>query len=252
MTSNDSRPAAESHAVTADVAIAQQIGETLEAAGLFVDVEISGGEVTLSGEVDSEENRVAALDVATSAVGSRGLAVVDALEIIELSPDSGFDRDAFPLADEPWTAEVAGAPHDPNRSDPELDPDFTDDLGTTDPQVAVAEGIPYYPPTDPVVRPSSGPEALEILGGFGSDDLGDDEAADGAPGDEDLVEAVADALRRDALTSDLAITVLVRGGVVYLRGEVPSVDDAAAAEAIAGDVPGVVEIREELRTTGGA
>ena len=69
---------------------------------------------------------------------------------------------------------------------------------------------------------------------------------------EDLVEAVADALRRDALTSDLAITVLVRGGVVYLRGEVPSVDDAAAAEAIAGDVPGVVEIREELRTTGGA
>ncbi|MBA3414446.1 MAG: BON domain-containing protein [Chloroflexia bacterium] len=237
--------------MSAEAAISEHIEATLEAAGLFVDVEIADGLVTLSGEVDSEENRVAALDVANAATAPRNMTVVDALEVSTFSPDSGFDRDALPLADEPWAAEVAGAPHDPNRSDPELDPDFTDDLGTTDSQVAAAEGVPYYPPTDPVVRPSIGDQSLQIAGGFapGALSVNDD---GGDPGDEDLAEAVAGALRRDALTSDLAVSVLVRGGIVYLRGDVPSVDDASAAEAIAGDVPGVVEVREELRTVGGA
>lgn len=251
MTSNDTRSASERESATATTAIAQEITATLEDAGLFVGVEIDGDTVVLSGAVDSDENRQAALDVANAAVGQRKLAVVDALEIMDMSPDSGFDPDAFPLADEPWAAEVAGSPHDPNRSEPEIDPDFTDDIGTTDPQVAAGEGVPYYPPTDPVVRPSTDDEELKILTGFGPGAMaGDDEFGD-APGDEDLAEAVAGALSRDALTSDLAITVLVRNGVVYLRGEVPSVDDASAAEAIAGDVPGAIEIREELRTVGG-
>ena len=251
VTSNDAGSAFDGEAVTVETAIAQQITETLEDAGLFVGVEIADGSVMLSGEVDSEANRQAAMDVATAAVAGRGLTVVDALDVMDTSPDSGFDPDAFPVADEPWSARSADAINDPNSLGAELDPDFTDDLGTTDPQVATAEAVPYYPPTDPVVRPTTGDEGLEILSGFGPGAaVVEGDQAD-AVADEDLAEAVARALRRDALTSDLAISVLVREGVVYLRGEVPAVDDASAAEAVAGDVPGVVEVREELRTVGG-
>jgi len=227
--------------------VSDRISTTLEEAGIFVGVEFDEDAIVLTGEVDSEENRQAALDVANAVAEPRGMRVVDALELMDMSPDSGFAEDPMPLADEPWTADIAGA-SDPNRSEPEMDPDFTDDLGTTDPEVATAEAVPYYPPTDPVVRPSTDEESLEILSGFGAGaEVAESDEA-GTPGDEDIAETVAAALRRDAMTSDLAITVLVRNGVVYLRGDVPSVDDAEAAEAIAGDVPGVVEVREELRT----
>lgn len=221
---------------------------TLEGAGIYVGLEVDGDTLVLTGEVDSDANRQAALDVARAATSGLGVRLVDAIEVMETSPDSAFDRAALPLADEPWTAGVAGAPADPSQSMAELDADFTDDLGTTDPQVAVAEGIPYYPPTDPVVRPRDDSEALEVLSGFGpgAPEGGGDEP----PTDDELVERVADALRRDALTSDLVIRVAVRDGVVWLRGEVPAVDDAANAEAIAGDVPGVVEVREDLRVRG--
>ena len=230
----------------AEDAVAERITATLEQAGIFIGIEFAEGELVLTGQVESEENRQAALDVANAVADPRGRRVVDALEVMDTSPDSGFSDDPLPLADEPWTANVAEA--DPNRLDPEMDPDFTDDLGTTDPEVATAEAVPYYPPTDPVVRPIVGDESIEILSGFGAGAEDADTDDSGAPGDEDIAETVAGALRRDALTSDLSISVLVRNGIVYLRGEVPAADDAAAAEAIAGDVPGVIEVREELRT----
>jgi osmotically-inducible protein OsmY len=226
-------------------AVAGRITETLEDAGISIGLEFAEGAVVLMGEVESEENRQAALDVANAVAEPRGLRVVDALEVMDWSPDSAFAADPMPLADEPWTANTADA--DPNRLAAEMDPDLTDDLGTTDPEESTAEAIPYYPPTDPVVRPITGDESIEILSGFGPGAEGSDTGEGAAPGDEDIAEAVAGALRRDALTSDLAISVLVRNGVVYLRGHVPSADDAAA-EAIAGDVPGVVEVREELGT----
>ena len=50
----------------------------------------------------------------------------------------------------------------------------------------------------------------------------------------------------------LSIFMLSRGadwmvdGVVHLGGEVPTLDDAENAEAVASQVAGVVEVREEL------
>jgi osmotically-inducible protein OsmY len=38
----------------------------------------------------------------------------------------------------------------------------------------------------------------------------------------------------------------VRNGVVTLRGRVTSIDEAEEAEGIASDVPGVLEVNEQL------
>jgi osmotically-inducible protein OsmY len=50
----------------------------------------------------------------------------------------------------------------------------------------------------------------------------------------------------DAYTTDLNIEVEVEDGVVYLHGTVGSLDDVEQAEQIAGSVPGVVEVDEDL------
>lgn len=232
-----------------EAAIAAQITRTLEDAGIYVAVEVADGEIVLEGEVDSEANWDAALDVARAAADG-AFPIVDALDLTDTSPDSAFDPEARPLTDEPWNAGNDGTADDLNISGPEVDPDLTDDIGTTDAMTSAAEAIPYYPPTDPVVRPTTGNEELEILTGFGAGaDEGEPEPG-GQLGDEDLTAAVTAALARNALTSDLVIRVLVRNGVVHLRGQVPAVDDAEAAEAIAGDVRGVVEVREELGVVG--
>ena len=67
-------------------------------------------------------------------------------------------------------------------------------------------------------------------------------------------EAVADAIRREiqenAETTDLRVDVTVEEGVAHLRGTVPSLEDAEAAEAVAAQVPGVREVSEELNMQG--
>ncbi|HEU5434274.1 MAG TPA: BON domain-containing protein, partial [Thermomicrobiales bacterium] len=57
------------------------ISATLEDAGIFVAAQRDGGQIVLSGEVDSQENRQAALDVARAVASRLGLAVVDALDV---------------------------------------------------------------------------------------------------------------------------------------------------------------------------
>jgi osmotically-inducible protein OsmY len=52
------------------------------------------------------------------------------------------------------------------------------------------------------------------------------------------------------VTTDLAVRVAVRNGVVYLRGAVSSLDDAESAEEVASRVPGVAEVVEELDVAG--
>ena len=54
------------------------------------------------------------------------------------------------------------------------------------------------------------------------------------------------ALRADAATTDLIIDVTVRNGRVHLRGEVQTMQDAELAEEVAGRVPGIREVIEEL------
>jgi hypothetical protein len=134
----------------------------------------------------------------------------------------------------------------------EIDPDFTGDVGTTDSQLAVEGVEPYFPPVDPVVRLSDDPEGLEVVGGF-AESAFDEVEAEVTTGvypdpDEDLADAVRRQLEEDSATADLAsrIRVTVRSRIVTLRGSVETIEDADEVEAVAGRVPGVAEVREEL------
>ena len=178
----------------------------------------------------------------------------DAIEVFEVSTDKAFvGRDV--AEDVGGSLAYADPDANPNaRFDPtfELEPDFTDDLGTTDSEEATAEAIPYFPPTDPVVRPSDDPEQLAVVNGFGGTAMDDNQGEAGFDqrNDDDLAMAVRQELQQDALTVDLRIRVAAADGVVVLRGEVPTLEDAENAEAVASRVGGVQEVREELTIPG--
>lgn len=232
-----------------------QLDSVLEDAGISLGSEVRDGRLILSGVVDSEENRQAALDVATALAESRALAVEDAIDVIDVSPDDAFvgsDRGEDVGGGDFAYADPDANPH--ARFDPEFEtePDFTGGIGTTDPQEAAAEAEPYFPPTDPVVRPSTGDQQLTVVGGFEAtsmDGLGGETGFD-VRNDDDLAQAVHRELTEDALTADLTIRIGVAEGVVLLRGEVPTLEDAENAEAVASRVGGVREVREELTIPG--
>ncbi|HEX8034081.1 MAG TPA: BON domain-containing protein [Ktedonobacterales bacterium] len=114
----------------------------------------------------------------------------------------------------------------------------------------------YFAPTDPVIGsgPNEDPTRAEVVGGFeptSLDDVSvDPSAEDNRPGDEALADAIRRELREDASTTDLQIHVYVVNGVAHLRGTVPSLEDAENAEAVASEVPGVIEVDEELDVQG--
>jgi hypothetical protein len=128
------------------------------------------------------------------------------------------------------------------------DADFTDQPLTTDATEVVEEDTDatFFPPTDPVLRVGAGGEP-EVLGGFAptADVPTPERSSDGRLGDEAIADAVRDALALDASTADLTLSVDVVDGVVHLRGTVLSIEDAENAEAVAGAVPGVVEVVDE-------
>jgi hypothetical protein len=155
------------------------------------------------------------------------------------------------------TGRPASGPDDVLSLDPDLlvdsdEPDYQDDVGTTDVMLAVEEGVTYIPPIDPVVEPDDdSEEGLEVVGGFASDSLESPLEPDMVPprvrrNDDELAEAVTRALRADSYTTDLNIEVEVEDGVVYLRGQVTSLEDIEQAEEVAGRVPGVEDVEEEL------
>ena len=233
-----------------DEAMLDLLGQTLAEAGIYAGAELDGDTLVLSGEVDSTESRQAALDVATALASPRGLRIDDGLEVIEISPDGAFVGNA--PGENLSGGDFADVDPDSNpnaRLDPafEIDPDFTGDPGTSDPQRAAAEAEPYFPPTDPVVRPSTTAEELEIVGGFSATSMDDPEGTSGFDlrDDDDLTKTINRELREDAMTTDLDLRVTVRKGIVTLQGEVPSLDEAESAEEVAGRVGGVREVREE-------
>ncbi len=67
-----------------------------------------------------------------------------------------------------------------------------------------------------------------------------------AEADNRITAAVNRALVREQLPA-LAIDVQTRDGVVTLRGHVPNRDAAQRAIAVTRNVPGVREVRDELR-----
>lgn len=113
---------------------------------------------------------------------------------------------------------------------------------------AVEECEPYFPPTDPVVR--EGNEQTEIVGGFAETSMSDRidlrrSESGGAP-DGELIDAVRRELRRDASTSELDVDVDVREGIATLRGRVMDLADSDNALAVAGRVPGIVDVVDEI------
>ena len=118
----------------------------------------------------------------------------------------------------------------------------------TDPTEAVEEGEPYFPPTDPVVRVDEQGET-RIAGGFGTGEPLEQRpvtAIEDVPSDEALEDLVHRALRLDASTAHLQLKVGVLQGVVRVQGLIEDEADAENALAVAGDVPGVVEVIDEL------
>jgi len=237
-------------------ALLDQLDQTLESAGIYLASEVRDGAVILSGEVIQPADHQAALDVAHALADSLGLAVEDAIEEMDQESERTF-RDA---GGDPVVALDQDAMRetitDGTEDTLELDPDFAGDVGTSDSQLAVEEGVPYFPPTDPVVRvedATDDPESLAIVGGFAETAMDeDDDPATVYPSiDDDLAEAVMRELRQDAISADVAdqIRVHVRGGVVTLRGTVETLDDADEIAAVAERVDGVVEVLEEFTIT---
>jgi BON domain-containing protein len=223
------------------------ISTTLEEAGIFVAAQRDGEQIVVTGEVDSPENRQAALDVARAVASRLGLTVVDDLEVMDYTPDAAFgDEAAAPAAGPGPMVESVELP------DSRIDPDFAEDEGTTDSEVSAAEAVPFFPPTDPVVRSVEPPDELEVVGGFAPtsmDEQNEEIPRDRVPDDE-IAQHVLVELREDATTTDLTIHVRVVDGVVTLRGEAPTLEDAENAEAVASRVEGVAEVREELTIAG--
>lgn len=227
-------------------------------AGLDVVVEDEGDVITLSGRVDSEENRDAALTIAAAL--SPGRRVEDNIEVEAIIPDQPYEELASGIDESDLPASL----DEIRDRGGDVEPDFTDQPMLTDPVAAagpsgsaddaVAEGDEtYVPPTDPVVTTNERGET-EVLGGFSptSDDQiqVDRSASDNRLGDEAIEDAIRRELREDAATTDLLIRVIVRNGVAHLHGTVDGPEDADNAEEVASRVPGVIEVREELEVGG--
>lgn len=236
----------------------RRLEQQLAQVGLQVVVEQSDGALILSGTVDSEESRQAALDIVTGAAPP-ATPIDDQLDINALLP-TGVDDYASQDPD----AELADSTDDLLADGSELEPDFTDQPGFNDPLEAAGAGTSddedpaalgdvYTPPIDPVVS-TDAHGAPRVLGGFdrdAEDDVSVDASAeDRRPGDEAIADAVRRELAEDSATAELNIRVSVRNGIVHLHGRVEDLDDADNAEEVAGRVPGVQEVVEELEVAG--
>jgi osmotically-inducible protein OsmY len=134
-----------------------------------------------------------------------------------------------------------------DRQDRDDSPDSEIEV-ETDPTEAVEEAEPYFPPTDPVVRVDQRGET-RIAGGFGTGEAPGQHprgAGGDSPSDEALEDSVHRALRLDASTAHLRLKLGVSQGIVRLRGAIEDESDAESALAVAGDVPGVVDVIDEL------
>jgi osmotically-inducible protein OsmY len=238
-------------------ALTRKIEQQLASAGMQVAVESSDGSLVLSGIVDTEEARQAASDIASQIAPN---ARIDN----QLEVESVLPTDVDDFVSEYPTAELADTPAEIIGSGGELDPDFTDRPGITDPLAAsgagdsgdedpASTGEVYTAPMDPVIRTTLHGDA-QVLGGFETDSADDVDvdpsAEDNRPGDEALADAIRRELSEDSSTTDLNIVVAVRNGVAHLRGQVADLDDAENAEAVAARVPGVRDVVEELEVAG--
>lgn len=210
--------------------------------------EVRDGIAYLEGTVATPLQRDRAEELARGVPGIRG--VVNELVVERVSPtDTPRMLELEPVADVDVELEGLG-------TIPGTEPDLNLTLGTNDPAEAADGSEPYYPPTDPVVKPAPRKKGdIRIVGGFARDSMDlpiepEDYPARLQRGDDEIAADVKLALEEDAATTDLDVWVAVRRGVVHLRGRVKSIEDAELAEEVASRVPGVVEVREELDVEG--
>jgi osmotically-inducible protein OsmY len=234
-------------------ALSERIERELELVGVHAVVEERSGTIVLTGLLDTEASKVAAMDIVTALAPD--VEVEDNLEVVGVMP---AEVDELSISE----VNVQGFPGaTPATADKEaLEPgDFTDQdilenpLNAAGPSgVAADEEISegdtvYVPPTDPVRSRDN-----EVLGGFqltSMDEEAPPRSESGGSPDEALAEAVLRELSEDASTTDLTIEVAVRNGVARLRGQVQDLMDAENAEAVAARTPGIIEVIEELEVS---
>jgi hyperosmotically inducible protein len=145
---------------------------------------------------------------------------------------------------------------DNQRDDESLDDleenDDEDDVAT-DALEASDQGRPWMPPIDPPVGPG-GRAGVQVRAGFAptsDDDVNEDAAAgnnrnaEEQRSDDEITARVKRLLRSDAATSTLRLEVETIDGVVYLRGEVDTLDDGDLAAEVASRVRGVEDVVDE-------
>ena len=230
--------------------IERAIAERVE---LDVVAEDSDGTIVLTGLADTAEDRQAALEVAAEIAAGRR--IDDNIEVQSVVPELDFAM--TPSTTGP--SEPAETVEELRAAGGEIEPDFTEQPILTDPIAAggpsessddiVQEGETYIPPTDPVIGIDDR-GAAQVLGGFSptSADTVEVERStlDNQLGDEAIADAIRQELREDAATTNLEVRVTVRQGIAHLRGTVPGMEDVENAESVAGRVPGVREVVEEL------
>jgi osmotically-inducible protein OsmY len=242
-----------------DQALARRIERRLRAQMPFDGV-VAGGEdgaIYLSWRVPSQRDRQQAQILAREM--ARGASVENDLIVERVLPDVRGAYAIEDLAQEPLAETVTGtlAPEAPEGH---LDPLFTGQpLETNDLNVIGSDALDddpdqepdpvYFAPTDPVVRGNREGQ-LEVPGGWDptsmtSDDV-DPSFEDNHVGDEALVAAIERELAEDATTTTFQIAVTVVNGVARVRGRVSDVEEAENVAEVAGRVPGVREVIDEL------
>jgi hypothetical protein len=164
-----------------------------------------------------------------------------------IGPDSGMDYEAREnLWDQQWPGvETGSREHGGEIDDLDEVTGFPDSVGTTDPIEAARDAEPYMAPVDPPVLPG-GTEAIHTATGFGTDVQEEMERRAPYRNDADLEEEALLLLRQDSLTSRYNLAAEAGDGVVTIRGVVTDVDDAEHALSIVGEIPGIVDVVDEM------
>lgn len=236
--------------------LAQRIEQQLRSQMDFDGVVAVGedGAVYLSGRVPSQRDRQQAQLVARELSG--GAPVEDDLVVERVLPEDRGAYAAQDLVQKQQAKSVTGT----LGPEADLNPLFMGQpLETNDLNVIGSDAVDddpdaepdpvFFAPTDPVVRGDALGQ-LEVLGGFEPTSMSNLDVApsvsDNQPGDAALLDAVVRELREDATTTALAIRVVVVDGVAHLRGHVADLEDAENAAAVAGGVPGIRDVIDEL------
>lgn len=233
--------------------------ELASQAGIHVVVGETDNAIILSGRVPDNAARKRAVAIARSLTPDKR--IENSLEVERIVAEGVADtigpnvdgRNPDDLVQSPpailgSTGLDAGLGNVPLETEAEdvVDPTVFDDTSEVEPDPA------YFPPTDPVIGTGQQGE-VDVLNGWTPTSDASDEIApsaeDNQPGDEALAEAIKRELREDASTTALQIEVQVDRGVARLRGKVDDLEDAENAESVAGRVPGVRDVIEDLDVT---